>query len=254
MESLSPECTPLKHRYDSCFNAWFEGYLQPALAAASASTSGSASASTSTSDIPSAAASPHSLPSGLLTTGIPVTGTTTTTPPNITGTGTPAGPVKKTPIITSWANAFPTRYRRKAKPTSSTDAHASSSSSSSATKDGILPAGNQEQEQEHHWYDFPFDDTPSEPEYENDFPDVGGGGATFEVMDIKTRAKVKAEEYQRNCGKVWEEYQGCLKKSIAQNESLSALLETAREEHPLGSLDGLKGTPWDSKAHFTSTE
>lgn len=28
--SLSPECTPLKLAYDSCFNAWFEGYLQPA--------------------------------------------------------------------------------------------------------------------------------------------------------------------------------------------------------------------------------
>jgi TRIAP1/MDM35 family protein len=29
-ESLSPECTPLKHAYDTCFNAWFEGYLEPA--------------------------------------------------------------------------------------------------------------------------------------------------------------------------------------------------------------------------------
>ncbi|KAF8605271.1 hypothetical protein BDV93DRAFT_438883 [Ceratobasidium sp. AG-I] len=29
-ESLSPECTPLKHAYDTCFNAWFEGYLDPA--------------------------------------------------------------------------------------------------------------------------------------------------------------------------------------------------------------------------------
>ncbi|KAJ9111445.1 hypothetical protein QFC19_001214 [Naganishia cerealis] len=29
MESLSPECTSLKHRYDQCFNAWFEGYLKP---------------------------------------------------------------------------------------------------------------------------------------------------------------------------------------------------------------------------------
>ncbi|KAG8983172.1 hypothetical protein FRB94_007818 [Tulasnella sp. JGI-2019a] len=27
--SLTPECTPLKLAYDSCFNAWFEGYLQP---------------------------------------------------------------------------------------------------------------------------------------------------------------------------------------------------------------------------------
>jgi len=28
-ESLSPSCTPLKHAYDACFNAWFEGYLEP---------------------------------------------------------------------------------------------------------------------------------------------------------------------------------------------------------------------------------
>jgi TRIAP1/MDM35 family protein len=32
-QSLSPECTPLKHEYDSCFNTWFEGYLEPAIAA-----------------------------------------------------------------------------------------------------------------------------------------------------------------------------------------------------------------------------
>ncbi|KII90508.1 hypothetical protein PLICRDRAFT_39068 [Plicaturopsis crispa FD-325 SS-3] len=30
--SLSSDCTPLKHEYDNCFNAWFEGYLQPAVA------------------------------------------------------------------------------------------------------------------------------------------------------------------------------------------------------------------------------
>ncbi|KAJ7125250.1 mitochondrial distribution/morphology family 35/apoptosis, partial [Mycena epipterygia] len=28
-DSLSPECTPLKKEYDSCFNVWFEGYLEP---------------------------------------------------------------------------------------------------------------------------------------------------------------------------------------------------------------------------------
>ncbi|KAH9483338.1 hypothetical protein JR316_0005444 [Psilocybe cubensis] len=32
-QSLSPECTPLKQKYDSCFNSWFEGYLEPAVAA-----------------------------------------------------------------------------------------------------------------------------------------------------------------------------------------------------------------------------
>ncbi|KAJ7771062.1 mitochondrial distribution/morphology family 35/apoptosis [Mycena maculata] len=30
-DSLSPECTPLKQQYDSCFNLWFEGYLEPAI-------------------------------------------------------------------------------------------------------------------------------------------------------------------------------------------------------------------------------
>ena len=33
--SLSEECTPLKHEYDSCFNAWFEGYLEPAVTTSS---------------------------------------------------------------------------------------------------------------------------------------------------------------------------------------------------------------------------
>ncbi|KAJ7104577.1 mitochondrial distribution/morphology family 35/apoptosis [Mycena crocata] len=30
-DSLSPACTPLKKEYDSCFNVWFEGYLEPTL-------------------------------------------------------------------------------------------------------------------------------------------------------------------------------------------------------------------------------
>ncbi|KAF8992826.1 mitochondrial distribution/morphology family 35/apoptosis [Cyathus striatus] len=34
-DSLTPQCTPLKHEYDTCFNAWFEGYLEPAVAASS---------------------------------------------------------------------------------------------------------------------------------------------------------------------------------------------------------------------------
>ncbi|EIM81829.1 uncharacterized protein STEHIDRAFT_27330, partial [Stereum hirsutum FP-91666 SS1] len=31
--SLAAECTPLKIEYDSCFNSWFEGYLEPAVSA-----------------------------------------------------------------------------------------------------------------------------------------------------------------------------------------------------------------------------
>ncbi|KAF5380092.1 hypothetical protein D9615_006269 [Tricholomella constricta] len=36
--SLSSECTPLKLEYDSCFNAWFEGYLEPAVTASASPT------------------------------------------------------------------------------------------------------------------------------------------------------------------------------------------------------------------------
>jgi TRIAP1/MDM35 family protein len=32
-QSLSQECTPLKQEYDTCFNSWFEGYLEPAVTA-----------------------------------------------------------------------------------------------------------------------------------------------------------------------------------------------------------------------------
>ncbi|EEB92976.1 hypothetical protein MPER_08434, partial [Moniliophthora perniciosa FA553] len=31
LDSVSAECTPLKKEYDSCFNTWFEGYLEPAV-------------------------------------------------------------------------------------------------------------------------------------------------------------------------------------------------------------------------------
>ncbi|KAF6761481.1 mitochondrial distribution/morphology family 35/apoptosis [Ephemerocybe angulata] len=34
--SLSAECTPLKTTYDACFNSWFEGYLEPAVATSAA--------------------------------------------------------------------------------------------------------------------------------------------------------------------------------------------------------------------------
>ena len=38
-QSLAPECTPLKHAYDSCFNDWFAGYLQPTSSSQSQSSS-----------------------------------------------------------------------------------------------------------------------------------------------------------------------------------------------------------------------
>ncbi|WVR04488.1 hypothetical protein IAU60_001492 [Kwoniella sp. DSM 27419] len=224
MESLSPECTPLKHRYDSCFNAWFEGYLQPALSAAAAyapaPVSGSAVASASAAG-PSTSSAGPSAGAGASTAVAQAQGAQGAAPLTTTGSK------KRTPIITSWASAFPSRPRRSA---------------------GHHPAQGAKAE-ESHWFDFGLSD-------EQDEGDVQEGGQEVEQVDTsgKTRAQVKAEEYQRNCGKFWDEYQGCLKTAIAQNESLSSLLATAREEHPLGRLDGLKGTPWDSKADYTGND
>ncbi|TXT15988.1 hypothetical protein VHUM_00491 [Vanrija humicola] len=60
-----------------------------------------------------------------------------------------------------------------------------------------------------------------------------------------TRAQIKAAEYERYCGAAWREYQGCLRKAIAANTNLTTLLDQAREEHPLHTMDGLEGTAWD---------
>lgn len=46
--SLSPQCTPLKHAYDKCFNSWFEGYLQPAIQESQPSNTSSTSTSRKT--------------------------------------------------------------------------------------------------------------------------------------------------------------------------------------------------------------
>ncbi|KLT45085.1 hypothetical protein CC85DRAFT_241470, partial [Cutaneotrichosporon oleaginosum] len=59
------------------------------------------------------------------------------------------------------------------------------------------------------------------------------------------RSPIKAAQYERQCGKVWKEYQGCLRVTIADNQNLTQLLEQARDEHPLHRMDGLEGTAWD---------
>lgn len=44
-QSLSAECTPLKIKYDSCFNAWLESYLSPEVTSAVGASSAKNSAS-----------------------------------------------------------------------------------------------------------------------------------------------------------------------------------------------------------------
>lgn len=150
--SLSPECTPLKHRYDSCFNLWFEGYLQPALD------------TTRSVSYPAPIASP-SLPQVQSATIVQQQAEPRT---------------QKRTLITSWANAFPSHR-------SATLSQTKSRQPNSSTLEGTsFPA-----------YNYP------DPVYENS-----------QSMNIdtagKTRAQIKAEEYERACGQLWKDYQGCL--------------------------------------------
>ncbi|WWC59426.1 uncharacterized protein I303_101982 [Kwoniella dejecticola CBS 10117] len=259
MESLSPECTPLKHKYDSCFNAWFEGYLQPALASAAAGADTISSNSSSSSDASTSFSSPSSYSNGSNTPNTSVTSDALASDVPIPssldscfGSSSKSnGEARKSnSLATSWASAFPSRSLfTKSHPSKRSKSSETSPSTEQGNAAPVRGQGQErEREREHHWYDF--GGSEAEPVQQ-----PGSSTGTEEMqMKGKTRAQVKAEEYQRNCGRFWEDYQGCLKTAIAQNESLSTLLETAREEHPLGSLDGLTGTSWDSNVDFTKQQ
>ncbi|WVQ78413.1 hypothetical protein IAT38_000499 [Cryptococcus sp. DSM 104549] len=210
---MDPECSPLKHRYDTCFNQWFEGYLQPALDSVR-----------STSYAPPPISTPAAAPAASASAS---TSTSPQAPPQ--AQPTPASPRHvKQPLITSWAAAFPTRPRTR-------------------------PA-HHGHHHHHHSHPAPGQASTGEAE-EIDYPDDDDDEEEMEPIDTagKTRAQIKAEEYDRNCGKVWAEYQGCLKKAIAKDENLSQLLDQAREEHPLRGLDKLSGTPWDPNTKMTDS-
>ncbi|ORY30583.1 hypothetical protein BCR39DRAFT_587849 [Naematelia encephala] len=195
MESLSPECTPLKQRYDACFNSWFEGYLQPALDAAQNPSARLFSGKP--------VESKFSSPSG---SSSPVI----SAPPDYPANGRPPPPVRAQ-LVTSWSAAFPSRITNPR-----LDVH------SPVAVDGSLS------------------------------PDFDHGSQTRDAVPVdttgQTRAQIKAAEYERACGAAWKAYRSCLGRAIAQNTSLSNLLEQARAEHPLEAEQGLEGTAWDPRS------
>ncbi|WWC67769.1 uncharacterized protein I206_101681 [Kwoniella pini CBS 10737] len=229
MESLSPECTPLKHKYDSCFNAWFEGYLQPALSSEYQSSSTVSSDQKCTANISTS------------TTQIDIQNIPESSSSSSSSTSTTTNNQNKQrkSIITSWSSSFPSTSNKRIR---------------NKNLNSNLNLNEQPKQEEYSWFN---NDNNEGEEEEEEFKNnqIGLNKNQIEI-DIrgKSKSQIKAEEYQRNCGKFWEDYQGCLKKAIIQNESLSSLLETAREEHPLGNLDGLKGTPWDSNVDFTKQQ
>ncbi|BEJ12207.1 hypothetical protein CspHIS471_0206670 [Cutaneotrichosporon sp. HIS471] len=180
MQSLAEECTPLKQRYDACFNLWFEGYLQPALDAAGVRRP--------------------------LMSGVPEAEASSSSPAPSPSSSSEEQPAEgKRRLITSWAHSSAFRRRAMATP---------------APADDMIGAS-------HVHFDLEEEEEPA--------------------MDTEgmTRAQIKAAQYERQCGKVWKEYQGCLRKAIGDNQNLTQLLEQARDEHPLHRMDGLEGTTWD---------
>jgi hypothetical protein len=152
LRSLSADCTPLKHRYDSCFNSWFEGYLQPALDASRSSFSYESGSHVSTSSSSSGSSSP----------------TESASPSS-------ADPPRRQYLITSWASAFRQRPR------------------------------HQEPR------DLPYEDPLDSPQ--KDTTVIPSGPTKAVDTAGKTRAQIKAEDYERACGESWRTYQKCLKVS-----------------------------------------
>ena len=144
--SLSPACTPIKQRYDACFNAWFEGYLQPALDTANRAR--------------------QSVP-----------GPRSPGAPQVDNVADPTVPKR---IITNWSSAFRRRDYSKA---------------------AVPP-------------DTTTDEAPTFQHVPSQLPPIDPRG--------KTRAQIKAEEYDRNCGSAWREYNACLKASQTPPRHLGA--------------------------------
>lgn len=156
IRSLDPQCTPLKHRYDSCFNLWFEGYLQPAL-------DGRVTGESST----KVARSPSMLDQSSSSLPAP-----SSSPSEVTSAETPGSPSRK--LITNWSHAFRSRPRL------------------------MPPAGTEANEGKVEWETSAVYEMVS-----TTVPSIDKRG--------KTRAQIKAEEYDLACGQHWRDYQGCLK-------------------------------------------
>ncbi|ORX37198.1 hypothetical protein BD324DRAFT_625140 [Kockovaella imperatae] len=196
MESLSARCTPLKREYDSCFNAWFEGYLQPALQTGHPvyESGPSSSPSPSTSVVDNESQESHRA-SSVHRAG-----------PSVPG---PAGTADRKMNPLNWSSAIGAANRK---------VH-----QESRTADAYHPPQHDN------------DDSESRP--------------IFVSIDPKgkTRAQVKALQYERACGQVWQQYRACLQAAIEENQGLATLLEQARNDHPLTDLESLKGTIWDEE-------
>lgn len=261
MDSLSPECTPLKHRYDSCFNAWFEGFLQPVvMQAPQASTSAVEEA---------ASAEPERLVVEDEEVYIDVEPVEEASDGKEGGTrpGTPAPidpdfptyhllPSLREDDVHSHPDLYPFLSRR--------PPPAAPLPPKSPISTAPLP------ELEFEYAEF-TDDEEVEELAESDLQAItnefGPEDALFEFEDAtvavpvevidapvmqlvegmteeemrKERSRLMAEEYERNCGGLWRDYRACLQRAIDANQPLSALLEQARSENPLGDAVPLEG-------------
>lgn len=150
--SLAAECTPLKRTYDSCFNTWFEGYLQPAL--------DQTRLQAGLSDTPR---EPASIPES--------TGLTAATERQLDA--------PRRFLSTSWSSLF-----------------ATSSTTPKSSSEALPPLAQ-----------------PAHIMNRELLPTTGLPIPITETKG-KTRAQVKAEEYERLCGSRWRDYQKCISVSL----------------------------------------
>ncbi|KAJ9115027.1 hypothetical protein QFC22_005355 [Naganishia vaughanmartiniae] len=206
MESLSPECTNLKHRYDQCFNAWFEGYLKPIV-------------------------TPHA--------------EETTPGTDIEEEEEDVTPDLLESFEDDEEEEFEEEEEQDSSATlSATSGPADNSvnptvlADSDDIPDQPLVAAVDAEFSDH------IVSTPSEPKYTAvaQKPVVTIPLTTSSPKEQRSEwARAKKEEYDRNCGALWTDYRGCLQRAIDANHPLSALLTQARLENPIENAEAYEG-------------
>ncbi|KAI5454330.1 Mitochondrial distribution and morphology protein 35 [Naganishia albida] len=247
MDSLSQECTASKHRYDQCFNAWFEGYLKPIVAAQTGDISADLIEEEEEEECPEDE-DPFEEEAELLAQDESET-------PLADSVSSGVGPSTHhhhhhTQHHPSWSLRNDDRHpdlwpwsrsgNARASSTRTTKTAVAQATPSSVTsEEAPLSAATQQS-------DLPTRKTDTQPSNQH----VAAAIPLTTSSPVEQRAewaRAKKEEYDRNCGALWTDYRECLQRAIDANHPLSALLEQARLENPIEDAeayeDGGYGAP-----------
>ncbi|GHJ84744.1 hypothetical protein NliqN6_1146 [Naganishia liquefaciens] len=247
MDSLSQECTASKHRYDQCFNAWFEGYLKPIVAAQPGEEEeeeleGEEQEEEDSSYLETFEDDEEELASEGMQS-------------DLLSEASSSGAGGVTHLTTHHQHHHPAWSLRHEDrhpdlwPFSTRPAGGRLSRATKAAAVASAPPQLEEKPQESPagQIDAPMD-VPAiiNPAIASKTPSREAPTAVTLTVSSSAEqraewAKAKKEEYDRNCGDLWTDYRECLRRAIDANHPLSTLLAQARMENPIENAEAYEG-------------